>query len=404
MKNPNKYLGNEMKYLTRVLDSEQWSATSGGWTKSLESEFAAKIGSKYAVAFNSGTATLHAALEAAGVKAGDEVISPGLTVMMDTTATLHANAIPVYADVNPKTFNIDPQDIRKKITPKTKAILAVALYGLPAELDEIMAIAKEHNLIVIEDNAQCFLSQYHGKMAGTIGHISSWSFENTKHLSCGEGGIITTDDENLAKLCRKIGGHGFKNLRAEEGRIKLNQETFQNPDYKRHDMLGWNYRMPEFNAAIAMAQLERIEELVDLRVKSAEIFLDVIKDCPFIVPQFIPQDVTHSYYTLGVVYNGQEEIGVSWQDFRKEYVKHGGDGIYAAWSVPYLEPMMTEKTFVDRNPHIYKNINYQEGLCPVAEDLQKKLMQFKINYRSLDLAHEKAQALKKTITKFKGSL
>jgi perosamine synthetase len=130
MKNPTKYLGNELKYVEKVLNSESWSATSGNWNQALEKEFAALYGSKYAVALNSGTSTLHVALEACGVQEGDEVISPALTVVMNTTATIHANAVPVYADVNPDTFTIDPEDIERKITPKTKAIMVVSLYGL----------------------------------------------------------------------------------------------------------------------------------------------------------------------------------------------------------------------------------------------------------------------------------
>jgi perosamine synthetase len=398
--NVSKYLGNEKKYLDMVLATENWAATSGSWNKTLEEKFAQKMECKYAVAFNSGTATLHAALLAVGVKPGDEVISPAVTVIMDTTATLHANAIPVYCDVDPRTFNLDPKDLRKKITPKTKAIIAVALYGLPADMDEIMKIADEHGIAVIEDNAQCFLSRYKGRMSGTLGHISSWSFENSKHLSCGEGGIITTNIEKYAETCRKVGGHGFKNLRAEEGRIRLNQEVFQDPDYKRHDSLGWNYRMPEFNAAVSLAQLERLDELVELRIKSAEIFLDEMSRCDYFQPQYVPEGVEHSYFTLGVVYNGEEKNGVPWRDFRREYVAQGGDGIYAAWSVPYLEPLMSERVFVSHYPQIYENVSYKQGLCPTAEALQKKLMQFKANYRDLDLAKAKALCLRKTIEKF----
>ena len=225
--NPIKYLGNELKYITKVLEGESWSATGGSWTIALERAFAKKIGTKYAVAFNSGTSTLHAALEAVGVGAGDEVISPAITVIMDTTATMHANAVPVFADVNPKTFTMDPEDLARKITPKTKAIITVAIYGLSPDMDPIMEIAKQHHIPVIEDNAQAVLSYYpKGRMLGTIGDMASFSFENTKHISCGEGGMIVTDNEAYAEMVRKIGGHGFKNLKADEGRIRLNQDVF----------------------------------------------------------------------------------------------------------------------------------------------------------------------------------
>ena len=139
-------MGNELLYLEKVLNSENWSSTAGTWCQTLEKNFASKFDSKYAVAMNSGTSTLHAALEAVGVRAGDEVISPALTVIMDSTATFHANAIPVYADIDPQTFNIDPDDIERKITEKTKAIIIVSLYGLPCEMDRIMEISRKYNI------------------------------------------------------------------------------------------------------------------------------------------------------------------------------------------------------------------------------------------------------------------
>jgi len=402
IKNPTKYLGNELAYLEKVLQAESWSATGGSWNQSLETSFARKFGVRYVIALNSGTSTLHAALEACGVGPGDEVISPALSVIMDTTATIHANAVPVFSDIDPRTFNIDPEDVRRKITSRTKAIIPVALYGLPSDLDPIMEIAREFGLTVIEDNAQCVLSTYKGRITGTIGHMASYSFENTKHISCGEGGAIITNNEKFAEMVRKIGGHGFKNLKADEGRVRLNQDIFQNPHYKRHDEIGWNYRLPEFNAAVALAQLERIEELVDLRIKSAQFFLDVMAQCDYLIPQHIPDGFSHSYYTLGVVYEGEEKIGVSWEEFRKEYIKQGGDGIYGAWSVAYLEPVIAERKFVKRCPWVYENVRYEKGLCPVAERIQPKIMQFKTNYRDSKLAELKAGVLAKVIKKFKG--
>jgi len=399
IKNPSKYLGNELKYLEMVLQAESWSATGGSWNQALEQAFAKKFGMRYAVALNSGTSALHAALEAAGVGPGDEVISPAITVIMDTTATIHANAVPVYADIDPQTFTIDPKDIEKKITSRTKAIIPVSIYGLPPDMESIMRIAKKYNLIVIEDNAQCFLSTYKGKLAGTIGHMASYSFENTKHISCGEGGMIVTNNEKYAEMVRKIGGHGFENLKADEGRIRLNQDVFQNPNYKRHDEIGWNYRLPEFNAAVALAQLERIDELVKMRVKSARLFIEVMSECDYLIPQKVPQGYTNSYYTLGVIYEGEKSIGIKWEDFRKEYIKNGGDGIYGAWSVPYLEPVIIERKYVRRYPEIYSDINYEKGLCPIAEYVQPKIMQFKTNYRDIKLAEEKANILYKVIKK-----
>jgi len=398
--NPNKYLGNELDYLRKVLESENWSATGGSWTRSLEQEFCRFTGSTYAVAMNSGTATLHAALEACGVGPGDEVISPALTVIMDTTATLHANAIPIYADVDPKTLNIDVSSVKERITPKTKAILAVSLYGLPCDMSELRSISDAHGIKLIEDNAQCVLAEYKNQPIGSFGDVSSWSFESTKHLSAGEGGMVTTNSAELAEKMRKIGGHGFSNLRASEGRVRLNQDVFQNPEYKRHDSLGYNYRMSEFTAAIALAQLERAQTLVELRVKSANYFLEAVRGSQMLRPQAVPSDRTHTYYTLGLLFDEAEQTGVSWQEFRRKYIEFGGDGIYGAWSVPYLEPLMANGIFRSRNPQVYESVEYSEGLCPIAERLQSKIMQFKTNYRDLNLAEAKADALKRTIDFF----
>jgi len=386
MKNPNKYLGNEMKYLEKVLNSEQWSATGGNWNNRLEAAFCEKFGVKYAIAMNSGTATIHCALAAMGIGPGDEVISPALTVIMDSTATIHAGAIPVYADVDSLTFTIDPDDIERKITDRTKAIIVVALYGLPPMMSQIMKLAAKYNLAIIEDNAQCFLGRYRGQLAGTMGDMASFSFESSKHISCGEGGILVTDNEKYAELARKIAGHGYRNLRAEEGRVKLNQDMFQDPHYKRFDVIGYNYRLSEFSAAIALAQLERLDELVEMRIKSAEIFMDAMSSCDYLIPQYAPPNYVNTYYTLGVVYEGERRIGVSWADFRKKYIENGGDGIYGACSIPYQEPALEGR---------------YHGNCPVAESLQPLLMQFKTNYRDLELAKLKAKALEKTIEDYR---
>lgn len=400
IKNPSKYLGNELDYLQKVLEGESWSATGGSWTIGLEQAFSKRIGTKYGVAFNSGTSTLHAALEAVGVGVGDEVISPALTVIMDSTATFHANAIPVYCDVDETTFNLDPDKLEALITPKTKAIITVALYGLSPDYDKILGIAKKYNIPVIEDNAQAILSYYKGRLLGTIGDIASFSFENTKHISCGEGGMILTDKEEYAEKCRKLGGHGFKNLRAEDGRVRLNQDVFQDPTYKRHDSLGWNYRMPEFTAAVAYAQLERVDELVKLRQETAQIFIEVMKECDFLIPQKTPDGYINSYYSLGTRYLGEEKLGVSWQEFRKKYVEMGGDGYYGAWSVPYLEPVISERKYAKRLPDVYADIRFEEGLCPVAEKVQRQIMQIKTNYRDLELAKQKADILYKLIREY----
>ena len=373
-----KFFGNELKYIKQVLDSENKSNTTGSWNHQLEHTFTKKFHTKYAITHNSGTSALHIGLLAMGVGKGDEVISPALTVMMDTFATLYTGSIPVYADIDPNTFNIDPEDIIKKITPHTKAIIAVHLYGLPCDINYIMEIASEHNIPVIEDSAQCYLSSCNKRLAGSIADLSIFSFENSKHISVGEGGITLTNNKSLAEKVRKYAGIGFKNLTASSGQIKLNEDIFQNPNYKRHDTLGYNYRLPELNAAVAVAQMENIDQIVNKRIHIAKLFEDAISGCSWLIPQKVPTNYTSSYWTYAVKYEG-----TSWSNFRKTFKQLGGDGFYAAWSIPYHEPVMKNHQWFYR--------------CPIAESLQPKIMQFKTNYRDIKLAEKQALILKETI-------
>jgi len=384
-----RFKGNELSYVEDVLRSNMKSATGGTWTERLETKFADRFHSRYGIAHNSGTSALHTCLLAAGVQPGDEVISPGLTVIMDTFATLYVGAKPVYADINPLTFNIDPESIRKNITKKTKVIIAVHLYGLPADMGQIMEIAEENDLIVIEDSAQCFLGQHKGKLAGSMGHMACFSFENSKHISVGEGGMVITKDEDLAAKVRKYAGIGFKNLTAESGRVRANDEAFQSPDYLRHDTLGYNYRLSELNSAVALAQLERLTELVRLRMQTARYYQGALDktDCTWLKPQYVPEGDVNSYWTFAMTYEGV--FGKSWQDFRKLYVKNSGDGFYGGWKVPYQEPVMQNYSW--------------GGKCLKAEEAQKKIMQLKTNYQDMDVAKQKAEALRKTIEEFQCS-
>ena len=267
----------ELDYIKEVLDSGFASGTSGSMNSRLENAFAKKMGAPYAITFNSGTTTLHAGLWALGVGYGDEVIVTPLTVIACMNAILYCNAIPVFADVDPDTFLMDPEDVRRKITPRTKAIMPVHLYGLTCNMTEIMKIAKEHNLGVLEDCAQCFLGTHNGQIAGTIGDVGSWSFENSKHLTTGDGGIVTCHNEELGDTIRKLNSLGFRNATAKDGRIRVDKDIFQNPKYKRHDLFGFMYRMPEVAAAMGLAQVEKMDAFVDRREKMGNMYREVIE-------------------------------------------------------------------------------------------------------------------------------
>ena len=247
-------IGNKEKaYIREVLDGQFSSSNTYQMVTRLERTFAEKFQTKHAVAMVNGTATLHMALEAAGIKPGDEVICPPLTMSSTSIAVLHANAVPVFADVDKDTFLITADSIRQVLTQKTKAIITVSLYGLSPEMDEIMDLARKNHLIVIEDNAECYGAYQDGKLVGTFGHMASYSFQSSKHLTAGEGGIVITDSDELADKLRRYSGLGYAGINSKKGRIT--KDDIQSPDYERHVILGWNYRMADLCAAVALGQV-----------------------------------------------------------------------------------------------------------------------------------------------------
>jgi perosamine synthetase len=363
-----------------------------------EKAFAEKVGARYAITFNSGTSTLHAALDAVGVGAGDEVITSPLTVVCNGNVILAQNAIPVFADVDPDTFNIDPADVERKITPRTRAIMPVSLYGLPCDLDPLMELARKHDLFVINDAAQAHMAEYKGKPIASIAHISSYSLENSKHITTGDGGIVVTSDEALAVRMRKMGSLGYAALTSGDGRIRLNKKIFQDPAYRRHDSYGCNYRMPEVAAALGLAQTERMDHFVGLRLKIAEMYREAIADAPYLVPQKNPPGFFNTYWCYALKYERED---VSWYDFRDQCMAYGGDGIYAAWALVYEETLFSSGEFKKRAPHYYRDVSFPRGICPVAERIQPRIMQFVNNYGSPEEAAPRVEALRKTIQHFR---
>lgn len=396
----------ELVYIKEVLDSGFGASTSGGMNQRLEQAFAKRFGVRFGITHSNGTATMHSCLGAVGVGPGDEVIVPALTVLSTAAVVIFQNAVPVFADVDPRTFNIDPADVARKITPRTKAIIPVSLYGLPADMDPLTDLAQKYNLYVIEDNAQCFLGMYKGRIAGSLGHMASFSFENSKHMTTGDGGIVITDDETLAKKIRKFHGLGFSTIEAEDGRVRLRKDDFQNPNFLRHDAFGWQYRLPEVAAAVGLAQLERLEEYVRLRQDIAKLYDEVVAGCDYLTPQYVPPGYINSYWTYAALYDGEKSMGVSWADFRKKHIEMGGEGFYAAWQVVYKEPVMKDMAFYGKGcpvrcPHYTgPRVEWGPGLCPVAETLQPKLMQMPLNYGSVEEAKPKIKALRRTIDFF----
>ncbi|MDC0851298.1 DegT/DnrJ/EryC1/StrS aminotransferase family protein [Candidatus Pelagibacter sp.] len=398
-----KFNNSELEFVLNVLENSK--AKDIDYVKKLESLFCKKFKVKYAIACNSGTSGLHAALFSLDIKKNDEVIVPGLAVVMDAYAAIHLGAKPIFCDVDPDTFLINAKEIEKKITKKTKAIITVSLQGLPMDIDPIMKLAKKHNIKVIEDNAQDLLGKYKKRLSGFTGDIGVWSFENKKHLSgASEGGIISTNNKSLAEKIRKFAGIGYKNMTAEGGRTSLAIETVQNPDYKRFDTIGLNYRMPQIVAAVAYAQLKSSKNIVNKRVTSAKYFREAIKGCDWLIEQKIPKNYSHSHYTFAVKYlKDKLKKKYSWKDIYKMYKSLGGDGFYGACVPIHLEPSI-KKYFVKNCKKCFKKCLKKkgcqsEGSLPVAEKIQKQIMQFKTNYRDPLIAKKKSLILKKLIKK-----
>ncbi|MQY69678.1 MAG: aminotransferase class V-fold PLP-dependent enzyme, partial [Firmicutes bacterium] len=246
----------------------------------LQEDFARYVGTKYCIAVNSGTAALHMAVAAAGIGPGDEVITSAFSFLASAVAVLHHNAIPIFVDIDPKTFNIDPKKIEEKISSRTKAIMPVHIHGLPADMDEINEIAKKHHLVVIEDAAQSHGALYHGKKTGNFSDMAAFSLNSTKNMPGGEGGLFVTNNEEYrgkANMVRMFGEF----LKPEEGR-KYNAYT-----------MGWNYRTQEMPAAFARSQLKRLDEYNANGKRNAEYLSGHLAEIKGVTPPFVPPDRTH---------------------------------------------------------------------------------------------------------------
>jgi perosamine synthetase len=393
-----RLFGNEMKYLQEVLDAGFRASSGAFMMKRFEQAFSERFGMKHGVAFVNGTATMHAALESWGIGEGDEVIVPPLTMASTTFAVLQCNATPVYADIDPDTFQISADSIAKNITEKTKAIITVAIFGLSPDMSPIMALARKHGLKVLEDNAECFLGKYNDQLVGTIGDCASFSFQNSKHLTSGEGGIVITDDDDFADKLRKVVSLGYAGVSAKSG--KVTRKDIQDPNYERHAMLGWNYRMPDLCCAVALAQVENIDALVDRRMQVGKLFEEVVHPYrEWFKPQFTPDNCVHSYWTFVAQLLRND---LNWHEFRDEFQSNGGDGVYACWKLTYDEPFMKHHNFLNRERYINRERleNYRTGICPIAEKVQPNLFQFKTNYWDYSQAEKQAEILAKTLAHF----
>ncbi|AGB04697.1 putative PLP-dependent enzyme possibly involved in cell wall biogenesis [Aciduliprofundum sp. MAR08-339] len=288
----------EKREVEKVLDSGMLAY--GEWVKRFEKEFAEYIGVKHALSTTNGTQALILALEAIGVR-GREVLVPSFTFIASATSIIRAGGKPVFVDVDERTFNIDPEDVRKKITPNTKAIMPVHLYGQAANMDEIMEIAEEKDLFVVEDAAQAHGSEWNGKKVGGIGHIAGFSFYPTKNMTTGEGGMVTTNDDELAERVIMLRNHG------------------QTQRYM-HEELGWNFRMTNIAAAIGLVQLKKLDKANSMRRENAKYYDEVLEGK--VITPFVDSHAKHVYHQYTIRVNNRESLIA---EFKKEGI---GFGIY----------------------------------------------------------------------------
>jgi len=391
------------EYVKRVLDFGFHNAHSPGLTGQLEKRFAARFGQRYGIAHCNGTATMQSALLAAGVGVGDEVIVPAFTVFSTPAVVLQCNAVPVVVDVEPDTGTISVDAVRRQITPRTRAIIPVSICGLPPDLDSLAELARQHDLVLIEDNAQCVLGKYHGRLAGSIGHFASFSFQASKTITCGDGGILICSDEELALGARKAATLGFKDLTVKPGDTAVSEQFRCRPDYQRHDRLGWNQRLPEVACAVALAELERVEELAEMRAYSARAWERAIHDCSWLAAQQTPAGYENAYWTYAVRLLRDDIV---WSDLLTAFIESGGDGFYGAYQPAHLEPVFANlNAAVDRAPERYPHFagrlpRYRRGMCPVWEEIQPRILMLKTNYFNTDDADRQAEIFARAIRRF----
>jgi len=325
----------EKKAVLSVLESPYLSL--GPRLPEFEKKMAEYIGTKYAVAVNSGTSALHLIIRALGISRGDEVITTPFSFIASANCVLFEGARPVFVDIDPKTLNIDSDLIEKSITKNTKAILAVDVFGHPAELDKLERIAEKHGLKLIEDSCEAIGSEYKGRKAGSFGSAGTFAFYPNKQITTGEGGMVVTDEPEIAEFCES----------------SRNQGRSLGSEWLRHERLGFNYRLSDINCALGTAQLERINEILNKRANAAERYNTLLKDISEIDLPYVSEDVKMSWFVY--VIKLKKKFGKEQRDCIIKNLKEKGIGCSNYFSPIHLQPFY-EKMF-----------GYKKGDYPITE-------------------------------------
>jgi len=359
----------EAQAAKEVIESGILSQFLGAWhedffggpkVKEFERRCESYYGVKHAVTVNSWTSGLIAAVGAIGIEPGDEVIVTPWTMCATATAILHWNAIPVFADIDPETFNLCPKSVEANITPYTKAIMVVDIFGQSADMDELMAIAEKYGLKVISDTAQAPGAFYKGKYAGTLAHVGGYSLNYHKHIHTGEGGIIVTNDDEIAERLELIRNHA-EVVVGDKGVTNLS------------NMVGHNFRLGEIECAMGIEQLKKLGGFVDSRQSLANRLTEGLKGLPGLRTPVVKADRTHVYYVYPLILD-LEELDVS-RDKIHAALQAEGVAVSKRYQNIHLLPMYQQKVAYGSNGFpwtsdiCHRDVNYKKGICPVAEEL-----------------------------------
>lgn len=355
----------EMQSVAEVIENQSpfryYGPKVQGKAGAFEREAKEFFGVKHALAVSSGTAALVVALRALGVGPGDEVIVPAVTFIACAGAVVACNAIPVFCDVD-ESLNMDPAALVRCITPRTKVIMVVHLQGASADMDRIMAIARRHNLKVIEDSAQSFGAAYKGRYVGTMGDIGTFSLQINKTITTGEGGLVITDDENLYQ--RAVIAHDQGNIRDAEGHVVVNPDC---PGF-----YGENYRMSDLTGAVALAQIRKVKDIIDKMRKNARKIIAGLQELPNLHWRKVYDEEGCSYVSLAVYLPASAQAAEAEKECKKRKVP--GARLYQGLPV-YAYPFVLNKLTAHplgcpfTCPHYKGNAEYHMGMCPTAEDL-----------------------------------
>ncbi len=359
----------EAQQLLEALEQNTLFYHLGSKVKTFVQDFNALYGVRYSVATSSGTASIHVALGAAGISVGDEVITSPITDQGTVVGILYQNAIPVFADLHPHTYNMDPASVEAHITPRTKAILAVHLAGNACDMDGLLEIARRHKLVLIEDCAQSWLCRYKGRLAGTLGDYGCFSTNDFKHISTGDGGIVTVNSGDEADYYRT---HAFADK---------NYQRFATSPRRDIATLAPNYRMTELQGAVGIAQLRKLEWICQRRHDYGDAISAGISDLPGITPHAVYEGgwSTYWFYMLRVV---PERLTCTREEFSQALAAEGIPN-----SAGYiLQPVYMNSLFTERQaypgshfPFELSDVRYERGLCPVAEEILQTCINLSVN-------------------------